>query len=377
MEFSASETQTMLRETAERLVRNRYGFEERKKIIASEDGYSPALWREFANLGLLGVEVPEDFDGSGGGFDDIAVVLEALGQGLVVEPYLSTVVLGAGLIAAAGTDAQKQDVLPRVASGELLLAPAHGEPQARYALNRVETAAARSDGDHFVIDGRKAVVLGGDSAGLLIVSARTSGKTDDATGISLFLVEREAVGVSVRAYPNVDDRRAAEIALEGVRVSQDALLGPLDGALPLIEAAFDRGAAALCCEAVGAMGALNALTLDYLKTRNQFGRPIGKFQVLQHRMADMVMAEQQARSMLYLAIENAGEADAAARRQAISAAKVQINKSGLIVGRGAVQLHGGIAMTMEYSAGHYFRRLTAIEKMMGDTDYHLERFASA
>jgi alkylation response protein AidB-like acyl-CoA dehydrogenase len=374
MEFSASETQTMLRETAERLVRDRYGFEERKKIIASDDGYSPALWREFASLGLLGVEVPEDFDGSGGGFDDIAVVLEALGQGLVVEPYLSTVVLGAGLIAAAGTTAQKQDVLPRVASGELLLALAHGEPHSRYALNYVETTARR-DGTHFIVDGKKAVVLGGDSAGLLIVSARTSGKLGDPSGISLFLVERQSAGVSVRAHPNVDDRRAAEIGLEGVRVSEAALLGPLDGALPLIEAAFDRGAAALCCEAVGAMGALNALTLDYLKTRNQFGRPIGKFQVLQHRMADMVMAEQQARSMLYLAIENAGEPDAAARRQAISAAKVQINKSAQVVGRGAVQLHGGIAMTMEYIAGHYFRRLTAVEKMMGDTDYHLTRFS--
>jgi alkylation response protein AidB-like acyl-CoA dehydrogenase len=374
MEFSASETQTMLRETAERLVRDRYGFEERKKIIASDDGYSPALWREFASLGLLGVEVPEDFDGSGGGFDDIAVVLEALGQGLVVEPYLSTVVLGAGLIAAAGTTAQKQDVLPRVASGELLLALAHGEPHSRYALNYVETTA-RKDGTHFVIDGKKAVVLGGDSAGLLIVSARTSGKPSDPSGISLFLVERQSAGVSVRAHPNVDDRRAAEIGLESVRVSQEALLGPLDDALPLIEAAFDRGAAALCCEAVGAMGALNALTLDYLKTRDQFGRPIGKFQVLQHRMADMVMAEQQARSMLYLAIENAGEPDAAARRQAISAAKVQINKSAQVVGRGAVQLHGGIAMTMEYIAGHYFRRLTAVEKMMGDTDYHLTRFS--
>lgn len=374
MEFAATETQAMLRETAERLVRDRYGFEERKKIIASDEGYSPALWSEFAGLGLLGVEVPEDFDGSGGEFSDIAVVLEALGQGLVVEPYLSTVVLGAGLIAAAGTPEQKKDVLPRVAGGELLLALAHGEPRSRYALNHVETTA-RKDGKHFIIDGKKAVVLGGDSAGLLIVSARTSGKPDDASGISLFLVERQADGVSLRTYPNVDDRRAAEIVLEGVRVSEAALLGPIDGALALIEAAFDRGAAALCCEAVGAMSALNALTLDYLKTRNQFGRPIGKFQVLQHRMADMVMAEQQARSMLYLAIENAGETNASARRQAISAAKVQINKSALIVGRGAVQLHGGIAMTMEYIAGHYFRRLTAIEKMMGDTDYHLARFS--
>jgi alkylation response protein AidB-like acyl-CoA dehydrogenase len=240
----------------------------------------------------------------------------------------------------------------------------------------VETSARRNGGG-YVLAGHKAVALGADSAGTLIVAARTGGATTDRDGVSLFLVDRTAPGVTIHSYATIDDRRAGEVMLETVSVGGDALLGPLDGGLPHLEAAIDRGAAALCCEAVGAMSALNALTLDYLKTRQQFGRPIGKFQVLAHRMADMVMAEQQARSMAILAAEHANSTDAAARAKAVSAAKVQIGSSGQIVGRGAIQLHGGIGMTMEYSGGHYFRRLTAIEMMFGDQAYHLARFASA
>ena len=376
MDFSASETQTMLRDTAERLVRDRYGFEERKKIVAADEGFSRKLWKEFADLGLLGVEIAEEHGGIGGSFADMAVVLESFGKGLVVEPYLSTVVLGAGLIASAGWEAQKHDILPKVASGDMLLALAYTEPKSRFALDYVATQA-RKDGAGYVLDGHKSVVLGADSADRLIVSARTSGETRDATGISLFLVDRKSSGVSIRAYPDADDRRAAEVMLDSVKVDAGALVGSEGEGLAPLTAAIDRGAAAVCCEALGAMGALNALTLDYLKTRTQFGRPIGKFQVLQHRMADMVMAEQQARSMLYLAIDKVEAKDAALRAQAISAAKSQIDAAGQVVGRGAVQLHGGIAMTMEYIAGHFFRRLTAIEKMMGDRDYHLARFAAA
>jgi len=374
MDFVATDTQAMLRDTADRLVRDRYDFEERKKIVASEDGFSRKLWKELAELGLLGIEIPEEQGGSGGSFADVAVVLESFGKGLVVEPYLSTVVLGAGLIAAAGWEAQKHDILPKVASGDMLLALAYTEAHSRYALNHVATKA-RKDGAGYVIDGHKAVVLGADTADKLIVSARTSGEVGDATGISLFLVDPKAEGVSMRVYPNLDDRRAAEVTLDGVKVEASALVGAEGDGLRPLEAAIDRGAAAVGCEALGAMGALNALTLDYLKTRMQFGRPIGKFQVLQHRMADMVMAEQQARSMLFLAIEQADAKDPAARAQAISAAKAQIDACGQVVGRGAIQLQGGIAMTMEYIAGHFFRRLTALEKMMGDRDYHLERFA--
>jgi alkylation response protein AidB-like acyl-CoA dehydrogenase len=376
MEFSLNDTQLLLQETAQKLMRDRYGFEQRKAILASPDGFSRALWKEYAALGLLGIETSEEHGGSGGRFHDLAVVLEAFGGALVVEPYLSTVVLGAGLVAAAGSKAQQERLLPRLAGGELMLALAYGEPNARYALNHVEASARRNGGGH-LLSGHKAVVLGADSADVLIVPARTSGAATDRQGVSLFLVERNAPGVTVHGYPTIDDRRAGEVLLDAVNVGADALLGPLDGGLPHLESAIDRGAAALCCEAVGAMTALNALTLDYLQTREQFGRPIGKFQVLAHRMADMVMAEQQARSMALLAIEHADSADAAARAKAISAAKAQIGSSAQIVGRGAIQLHGGIGMTLEYSAGHYFRRLSAIEMMFGDQSYHLERFAAA
>ncbi len=376
MDFKLTETQTLLQDTANRLVRERYTFEERKKIVAGESSYSQALWNEFAELGLLGVEIDEDCGGIGGSFADLAIVLEAFGRGLVVEPYLSTVVIGAGLVSAAVAGERRKDILSRVAEGKMKLALAHGEAKARYTLEHVDTRARRDGGD-FVIDGAKAVVLGGDSADMLIVSARTDGAASDKSGISLFMVDAKAAGIHMRPYRNMDDRGAAEISFEKVRVPESALLGPLNGALPLIQAANDRGAAALCCEGIGAMSAVNAITLEYLKTRTQFGRPIGKFQVLQHRMADMAMAEEQARSMVYLAVEYANEVDAGARGQFISAAKVQISNSGQIVGRGAIQLHGGIGMTIEYVAGHYLRRLTSIEKMFGDIDYHIGRFAAA
>lgn len=375
MDFTLTETQSLLKDTAERLVREKYTFDDRKKIVSGEKSYSPELWDEFAALGLLGVEISEDCGGIGGSFADLAIVLESFGRGLVVEPYLSTVVIGAGLINAAG-GAQRNDLLTQIAAGTLKLALAHGEAKARYTLNHVETRA-RKDGDSYIINGSKAVVLGADSADKLIVSARTDGGVTDRQGISLFLVDAKAAGVHMRTYRNMDDRGAAEVTFENVRVSPSALLGDAGGALPLIEAANDRGAAALCCEAIGAMKAVNEITLEYLKTRNQFGRPIGKFQVLQHRMADMAMAEEQARSMVYLAVDFANAADAAERAQAISAAKVQISHSGQIVGRGAVQLHGGIGMTIELIVGHYMRRLTSIEKMFGDIDWHITRFAAA
>lgn len=376
MDFSLTETQSLLKDTADRLVRERYAFEDRKKIVEGKDSYSKALWDEFASLGLLGVEIEEECGGIGGSFADLAIVLEAFGRGLVVEPYLSTVVIGAGLVSAAAKGEQRTQMLTQVASGALTLALAHGEANARYTLEHVETRA-RKDGADYVLNGAKAVVLGGDSADKLIVSARTDGDIRDRNGITLFVVDGTAQGVHKRAYRNMDDRGAAEITLDNVRVPESAVLGPIGGALPLIEAAADRASAALCCDAIGAMKAVNEITLEYLKTRNQFGRPIGKFQVLQHRMADMAMAEEQARSMVYLAIDFANESDAHERAQAISAAKVQIANSGQIVGRGAIQLHGGIGMTMEYIAGHYMRRLTAIEKMFGDIDYHIGRFAAA
>jgi alkylation response protein AidB-like acyl-CoA dehydrogenase len=375
MDFALTETQHLLLDTTNRLVRERYGFEQRKKILASPAGSSPELWASFAELGLLGVEIEERFGGSGGGFHDLAVVLDAFGRGIVAEPFVPTVVMGAGLIARAGSEAQKTAILPGVAEGKIKLAVAYGERRSRYSLNHVETTA-KADGDSTVIDGQKSVVLGGDAADHLIVSTRTSGKTTDRDGISLFLVPRDAAGVAIRGYPTVDGTRAAEVTLAGVRVGKHALVGNAGEGLALVEYAVDRGIAALCNEALGVMAALNELTLEYLKTRVQFGRPIGKFQVLQHRMVDMEMALEQAKSMGILAAAHAEDSDPRARAKAVSAAKVQIGKSGQVVGRGAIQLHGGIGMTEEYSAAHFFKRLTAIEICFGDIDHHLARFAS-
>lgn len=375
MDFSLSDTQQMLRDTAERLVRERYGFEERKRILAGPGGFSRDLWATYAELGLLGIEVAEEQGGIGGSFQDLAIVLEAFGRGLVVEPFIPTVVLGAGLVNAAGSDAQKADILPRVVGGEAYLAFAHGEPKSRYTLAHVATTAT-ADRDGFSLAGDKAVVLGGDVADLFIVSARTAGKAGDTDGLSLFLVPKDAPGLTVRGYPTVDGTRAAEVSLRGVSVGRDALLGPEGGAYPLIAQALDRGAAALCAEAVGVMTALNELTLDYLKTRTQFGVPIGSFQVLQHHMADMFIAQEQAKSMTILAAARADSGGATARARAISAAKVQVGKSARFIGQQAVQMHGGIGITEEYVAGHYFKRLTTIDRTFGDVDFHLTRFAT-
>ncbi|MEI9985360.1 MAG: acyl-CoA dehydrogenase family protein [Aliidongia sp.] len=375
MNFDLTDTQRMLQDTAARLIRERYGFEERNRILASTDGFSREIWAVFAELGLLGVEIAEEYGGIGGDFQDLAIVLDAFGRGLVVEPFIPTVVLGAGLISAAGTPEQKETILPKVAEGQTFLALAHGEPKSRYTLAHVETKAVRSD-DGYILTGAKSVVLGGDCADIFIVSARTSGATTDTDGISLFLVERGSPGVEIRAYPNVDGTRAAEVTLEGVHVKAGELLGPEGGAYPLIEQAVDRGIAAVCAEAIGVMAALNDITLDFLKTRTQFGVPIGSFQVLQHRMVDLVVAQEQATSLAILAADRANAADAKDRARAVSAAKVLVGRNGRLVGQDAIQMHGGIGITKEYTAGHYFKRLTMIDRSFGDTDHHLARFAT-
>jgi alkylation response protein AidB-like acyl-CoA dehydrogenase len=375
MDFSLTDTQQMLRDTATRLIRERYGFESRAKLLASPDGFSREMWSTFAELGLLGVEIPEGLGGIGGTFQDLAIVLEAFGRGMVVEPYLPTVVLGAGLLRAAGNQEQQSQLLPRVVEGKMFLAFAHGEPKSRYALTHV-TTMARGDAQSYTLDGAKAVVLGGDCADFLIVSARTSGPPDSRDGLSLFLVARGTPGLKLRGYPNVDGTRAAEVTLQGVLVPRSALLGPEGGAFPFIQQAIDRGIAALCAEAVGNMQALNEVTLDYLKTRTQFGVPIGTFQVLQHHMVDMFIAHEQAKSMSILAADRADSTDAQARTKAISAAKVQIGRSARFIGQQSIQLHGGIGTTLEYNAGHYFKRLTTIDRIFGDADFHLTRFAT-
>ena len=376
MDFELKAEQEQLRDMLQRYVRKDYGFEARRRIVASPEGFSREVWKSFAELGLLGIGIPEDQGGIGGGAIETFLVMESLGTGLVVEPYLPSVVLGAGLVRDAGTAAQKAAILPAVASGELRLALAHHEPGGRFDLERVATQAKRS-GSGYTLNGKKAVALGGESADKLIVSAKAPSPLGEGRGegVSLFLVDAKAKGVTRTGYHTRDSHRAADIALDGVVVDASNLLGSEGEGLALVERAVDRGIAALCAEAVGCMDALNAQTLEYLKTRKQFGVAIGTFQVLKHRMADMFIAAAQARSMAYLAAMRADEADAATRRHAISAAKALVGKSARAVGQGAVQLHGGMGVVDELIVSHYFRRLTAINTTFGDTDHHLARFS--
>ena len=374
MDFDFTEEQRLLDETVRRLVKDEYDIPKRKTYMAAAEGFSRKLWQRYAELGLLGLPFAESEGGFGGSAVETMIVMESFGRGLVLDPYLASIVLGGGLVSLAGSAAQKKTILPQLAAGKQLLALAHGERQSRYRLSDVETSA-KKDGSSWVLSGAKGVVLNGDSADTLLVSARTAGQSRDETGIGLFLVGAKTKGVAIRGYPTVDGLRAAEIALDAVRVGADAVLGAPGEAYPVIERVVDRAIAALCAEAVGIMETLNATTLDYLKTRKQFGVPIGSFQALQHRMADMVIAQEQAKSMAVLAALSADLEDRSERRRVVSAAKVQIGRSGRFVGQQSIQLHGGIGMTDEYVAGHYFKRLTMIDQTFGDADHHLDRFA--
>jgi pimeloyl-CoA dehydrogenase small subunit len=376
MDFTLSEEQQLLRDSIARFVQNEYSFAARQKIVASPRGWSEEVWARLADMGLLGVPFAEADGGFGGTGVDLMVVVQELGRGIVVEPYLATVVLGGGAVAIAGTEAQRRAILPDVVEGKRLLALACGEPQSRHDLHDVATTARR-DGSGYALTGKKAVVLHGAAAHTLVVSARTAGAQRDGQGITLFLVERGAKGVTMTDYRTIDGLRAADVVLDGARVGADAVLGPVDGALPLLERAVDLGAAALCAEAVGVIEQLNALTLDYLKTRQQFGQPIGRFQALQHRAVDMLVHAEQVKSITCLAAAQAQSADARERRRAVSAAKSLVGRSGRAVAKEATQLHGGMGVTLDLPAAHYAKRLTMIDFWVGDSDWHTERFAAA
>ncbi len=373
MDFSFTEEQTLLRNSVQKFVSSAYDFDTRRSIITSEGGWRPAYWQQFAELGLLGAAIPEDFGGLGGNAVDTMVVMEEFGRGLVVEPYLGTVVIGAGLLAAAGSTAQKEELLPQIAGGELVTALAYAEPQGRFNLADLTTTAKAQGGD-YVLNGHKAVVIGAPWAHKLIISARTAGSQREAKGVTLFLVDATAPGVSLRSYPTVDGLRAAEVTLENVKVPASAVIGAVDGGLASLEMIADRAIAALAAEAIGAMKVLNDTTVDYCKTRKQFGVPIGKFQVLQHRMVDMFMAYEQSVSIAYMVTLKLDESSEE-RAKAASAAKVQIGKAGRYIGQQAVQLHGGMGMTDELKVGHYFKRLTMIDAQFGNVDHHLKRYA--
>ena len=376
MDFSFNEEQKLLKESLEKFVEREYTWEQRKTYLGKPDGFSREVWSHLADMGLLGLTFDEQFGGIGGGEVENIVVMTAIGNALMVEPYFATVIMAGGLINRFGSAAQKQALLPAIVEGKLIASTAFIEPATRFDLNRVKTKAVK-DGSGYVLSGKKAVVLHGAQADRLIVSARTSGRAGDAEGISLFIVEKGAAGLKAKDYRTGDGRHAAEITLKDVRVGADALIGTEGQALPIIEAVADSGAAALCAEAVGAMQTLNTLTVDYMKNRQQFGQPIGRFQILQHYAADMFVLAEQSKSMAYLAAMKARSPDAVERRRAVSAAKVYIGRSGRSVAKSAIQMHGGMGVTNEMAAAHYAKRLTLVDFILGDTDHHLERFIKA
>ncbi len=376
MDFDLTEEQRLLKDSIDGLLADAYDFDKRKQYMKEKGGWSQAMWSRLAEQGLLGLPFSEEDGGFGAGGVETMIVMEAMGRALVLEPYLATVVLAGGFLRHGGSAAQKAAHLPAIIDGSKTFAFAQLEKQSRYDLFDVATSAKKK-GDGWVIDGEKFVVLNGENADTLIVTARTSGGQRDKSGIGVFIVPADAKGVTRKGYPTQDGLHAADITFTGVEVGADAVIGDAANGLPLIERVVDEARIALCAEAVGLMDESLSTTVEYIKTRKQFGVAIGSFQSLQHRASDMFVALEQARSMSMFATMAAEFDDAKERATSIAAAKVQIGKSGKFIGQQAIQLHGGIGMTMEAKIGHYFKRLTMIETTFGDTDYHMRRVSEA
>ena len=374
MDFELSDDQRLLQDSITRLLGDRYAFEQRKAYLKTPEGFSPAMWSQYAELGLLGLPFAEEYGGFGGGAQEVMLVMQAFGRALILEPYLATVVLGGTALKLAGSDAQKAEILPAIAEGRVKLAFAHSERQARYDLTDVVTTAKRGGGG-WVLDGAKSVVAHGEAADRLVLSARTSGDRYDADGITLFLVDTSAPGLARRGYATRDEQRAADVALSNVTVGDGEVLGEVGNGLAIVQRIVETGIAATAAEAVGAMEAMHSMTLEYSKTREQFGKPIGSYQVVQHRLADMFMTMEQGRSMTMLATMMVEHPDADERAHKIAMAKVGVGQAGRYVSQSAIQMHGGIGMTEEYAVGHYFRRCMVIERLFGDPAYYLQRLA--
>jgi alkylation response protein AidB-like acyl-CoA dehydrogenase len=374
VDFRYSEEQLALQDTMQRFISRDYDFERRRALVRSPLGFSAEAWERYAELGLLALPFPEEYGGLGGSGVDVMAVMEHVGQGLLLEPYVSTVVLCGGLIRDAASDAIKQSILPRIAAGQVQIALAAYEASGRYDLAHIACTAVEAGGA-WTLSGRKAVVLDAPSADYFLVSARSAGQVSDTDGISLFLVPRGAPGVTTLPYPTQSGGRAADLQLTDV--SPEALIGVPGQALGIIERAVDSAIAALCAEALGIVTALNQATLNYLKTRKQFGVAIGAFQALQHRMAEMIIAAEQTRSMAIIAAVHVDVDDVTKRRRAISGAKAYVGQAGRFVGQQAVQLHGAMGVVDDLIVSHYFKRLTMIDMSLGDADFHLARFSDA
>ena len=374
MDILLNETQTLLKDSAEKFIERDYSFDVRRSVSSSEEGFSRVIWNKFSELGWIGLSMPEEYGGWGGDLVDFSVLFEEIGRGLIVEPFLSTSILGGGLLNYNGSENQKKSIIPDLINGQLLLAFAFTERHSRYNLADVETTASKTD-EGYVLNGSKSIVIHGSTADKLIVSARISGKSRDQLGISLFIVDANAEGIKRRSYHMVDGLSGAEIILKNVLVSHENVIGEPGLAYPLIEKVIDEACIAICAESVGLMSELVRTTVDYLKTREQFGTKIGSFQVLQHRAVDMFNALELSRALVYRSAETISNVnDATNRARAASAAKVQIGRSGKLIGQQAIQLHGGMGMTDELSVSHYFKRLTMLGTLFGDADHHLKRF---
>jgi alkylation response protein AidB-like acyl-CoA dehydrogenase len=374
MSFAFNEDQKLLAESVDRFILDDYSFEDRRKTIDMNGGFSEKNWKKFGELGWLALPIPEEFGGLGGSTVDVAVLLEGFGRGLVVEPYQSTIVLGSEAISLAGTPEQKRSILGEVAEGKKLLSFAHTEPRSRFNLRHVELTATK-DGDSYKLSGEKAIVHNAETADLIIVSARTSGDIRDGSGITLFLVNPKSEGLEIRSYPTIDGLRASELSFDSVIVASEHILGGVDGGFAIIEKVIDRASVLLCAEAVGAMDTAVKLTVGYIKNREQFGQPIGAFQVLQHRSVEMLGAKDFSRALTYRAAGLMDDGNPNDRARAVSAAKVETGLGGKLIGQDGVQLHGGMGMTDDMAIGHFFKRLTMIDALFGNVDFHRRRFA--
>jgi alkylation response protein AidB-like acyl-CoA dehydrogenase len=373
MDFNFTEEQQLLADTVKRLVREDYTFEKRREILQSPEGWSRDVWNKLAELGLTALNVPEAHGGLNADPVDTMLVMNALGEGLVLEPFLSGAVLAPALIARLDDEKAAAELFEGLVSGQRIIVVAHQEAQSRGEVQSIATRAEKS-ADGYVLDGHKAVIAHGGAADELLVTARVSGQTGDRDGVSVFRIDPKTPGVTVNSYATMDGQRAADIKLKAVKVAADRRVGPEGQAFAAIEAAHEVALSALCAEAVGIMKAINATTLEYTKSRKQFGVPIAKFQVLQHRMADMFLHSEQAISMSYLAAIRCIDPDAAERKQALAAAKVVIGQAGRFIAQQAIQLHGGMGMTDELMVSHHFKRLTAIDLTCGDADFHVQKF---
>ena len=373
MDFSLSEEQQLLKDSITQFVDKDYQFDIRQKNVSSDLGYSSEFWKTFADLGWLGMPFSEEDGGYNGGPTDLMVIMESLGRGLVVEPYIPNVVLAGGLISRLGSSEQKSNLLPKIISGENQMSVAFSEPQSRFNLSDVITSA-KKDGDNYILDGYKSVVMNGPSSNFIIVVARTSGKQLEEKGLTLFLLDPSLEGVSLRNYSNVDGSKASEVTLESVTVSSSSMLGKEGEAYNSLEEVIDLATLAISAEAIGIMEKMNEITLEYTKTREQFGETLSSFQALQHRMVDTFMAYEQTKSLLLMCAAKLTDKTEDASKS-VSALKYQVGIAAKHVGEEAVQLHGGMGVTDETNIGHYFKRLTTIRAIFGNTDYHLKRYS--